>query len=196
MITDFPGRQPNEKILLVIRKHFIVYIRIVLLFMVTSVIPVLVFIAIWSNSFPLTSGGTVSVVGYLGATLYFLYSLAVLLIAWLDEEFDLFILTDRRLIDITQVSFLKRTVATTPLDQIQDTTSNISGILATILNYGTIDVQTAAGTASSFTIDHVPDPAMTARQILNYVESDRGDDFVDPPLGEGMPQSTDPDIAA
>ncbi|MDH5596583.1 MAG: PH domain-containing protein [Candidatus Peregrinibacteria bacterium] len=196
MITDFPGRQPNEKILLVIRKHFIVYIRIVLLFLVTSVIPVLVFIAIWSSSFPLNAGGSASIIGYLGATIYFLYSLAVLLIAWLDEEFDLFILTDHRLIDITQVSFLKRTVATTPLDQIQDTTSNISGILATILNYGTIDVQTAAGMASSFTIDHVPDPAMTARQILNYVESSRGADYIDPPLGEGMPQSTDTDIAA
>ena len=191
MIQDFPGKQANEKILLVIRKHIIVYIRIVLIFFVTSVIPITIFISIWANSFPLSSGGTTSVIGYLGATIYLLFSLALVLIAWLNEEFDLFILTDHRLIDITQVSFLKRTVATTPLKQIQDTTSDINGILGTILNFGTIDVQTAAGDASNFTIDHVPDPAMVARRILNHVERSKGADYLDPSVGEGLPQTDD-----
>ena len=170
MLQDFPGKQPNEKVLMVIRKHMIVYARILFFFFLTSVFPILVFISIWSRTFPLSSGGTISIVGYLGALLYLLYSLAILLIAWLNEEFDLFILTNNRLIDITQVSFFKRTVATTPLSQIQDTTSDIHGILGTVLNYGSIDVQTAAGDASSFTIDHVHDPALVARRILNYAQ--------------------------
>jgi len=191
MLQNFPGKQPHEKVLLVIRKHVIVYIRIVLIFFVTSLIPITVFMAIWSSTFPLSAGGTTSILGYLGASLYLLYSLAVLLIAWLNEEFDLFILTDHRLIDITQVSFLKRTVATTPLDQIQDTTSDIHGVLGTILNYGSIDVQTAAGSASSFTIDHVPDPALVARKILTYAERSKGEDYLDPAVGEGIPQSND-----
>ena len=188
MLTDFPGKQPNEKVLMVIRKHPIVYIRNFLLFLVASVLPMTIFLMIWSNRFPLSQGGTTSVVGYLGASLYFLYSFALFLISWLNDEFDLFILTDHRLIDITQVSFLKRTVATTPLDQIQDTTSDIQGILGTLLNYGAIDVQTAAGAASSFTIDHVPDPAMVARKILTYAEERKGRDHIYPPLGEGVPQ--------
>lgn len=185
---DFPGKQPHEKVLMVIRKHPIVYIRNLLVFLVASILPLSIFLMIWSGSFPLSQGGAVSIIGYLGASLYFLYSLALLLIAWLDDEFDLFILTDHRLIDITQVSFLKRTVATTPLDQIQDTTSDIRGILGTLLNYGCIDVQTAAGNASSFTIDHVPDPALVARKILTYAEEKKGKDFLDPPVGEGIPQ--------
>ena len=186
MLTDFPGKQPNEKVLMVIRKHPIVYIRNFLLFLVASVLPLSIFLMFWSNRFPLSQGGTTSVVGYLGASLYFLYSFALFLISWLNDEFDLFILTDHRLIDITQVSFLKRTVATTPLDQIQDTTSDIQGILGTLLNYGSIDVQTAAGAASSFTIDHVPDPAMVARKILSYAEERKGKDYIDPPVGEGV----------
>lgn len=185
---DFPGRQPDEKVLMVIRKHAIVFIRNLLVFLVASILPLLIFLMIWSGSFPLSEGGTVSAVGYLGASLYFLYSLALLLISWLDDEFDLFILTDHRLIDITQVSFLKRTVATTPLNQIQDTTSDIHGVLGTLLNYGSIDVQTAAGDASSFTIDHVPNPAMVARKILTYAEERKGKDFMDPPVGQGGPQ--------
>lgn len=188
MLTDFPGRQPNEKILLVIRKHAIVYIRITVGFLVLSVLPLLIFLTLWSSRFPLGAGGFAGTIGYLIASLYALYSLVILVIAWLDEEFDLFILTDHRLIDITQVSFLKRTVATTPLNQIQDTTSDIHGLLGTILNYGNIEVQTAAGDASNFTIDHVPDPAMVARKILNVAEVSKGRDYQDPPLGEGAPQ--------
>jgi len=188
MIDDFPGKQPGERVLMVIRKHPIVYIRNFLFFSVASILPLAIFLIIWSNRFPLSAGGTAGMTGYLGASLYFLYSFALFLISWLNDEFDLFILTDRRLIDITQVSFLKRTVATTPLDQIQDTTSDIHGIVGTILNYGSIDVQTAAGDASSFTIDHVPDPSLVARKILTYAEERKGKDYVDPPVGEGVAQ--------
>jgi len=177
MLENFPGRQPDEKIIMVIRKHPIVYIRIFMIFLVAVVLPLTIFLIIWSKNFPLSYGGTVSIVGYLGASLYFLYSLALFTVSILDEEFDLFILTDHRLIDITQVSFLKRTVATTPLNQIQDTTSDIQGILGTLLNYGTVDVQTAAGVASNFTIDTVPDPALIARAILNAAEEHKEKDM-------------------
>ena len=170
---DFPGKQPNEKVLLVIRKHFIVYLRITIIFLVTSIVPVSIFLLIWMNKFPMASGGNIGIMGFLGAGLYILYSLAVYLIAWLNEEFDLFILTNQRLIDITQVSFLKRTVATTPLNQIQDTTSDIQEVLGTLLNYGNIDVQTAAGFASNFTIDYIADPAMVARSILSMAQKSK-----------------------
>lgn len=170
MLENFPGRQPDENVVMVIRKHPIVYIRIILVFFVAVILPLIIFLYIWSKNFPLSQGGTVSVVGFLGGSLYLLYSLALFVVSVLNEEFDLFILTNHRLIDITQVSFLKRTVATTPLNQIQDTTSDIQGVLGTLLNYGIVDVQTAAGSASNFTIDNIPDPAMVARAIMNQAE--------------------------
>lgn len=182
MITDFPGKRPDENVLMVIRKHPVVYIRLVVVFIVINLVPVSIFMALWSNSFPLSSGGTLATIGYLGALFYVLYGLAILLIAWLNEEFDLFILTDHRLIDIEQVSFLKRNVATTPLIQIQDTTSEINGIVGTLLNYGTIDVKTAAGNASDFNIDYVHDPSLIAREILNYAHVGKQHSHEDEPL--------------
>lgn len=170
MLQYFPGRQPNEKIIMVIRKHPIVYIRIGVVFILVAIVPLSFFVTFWMNIFPISNPQVTGLAGYLGAILFLLYSLMFLMIAILDEEFDLFILTDERLIDITQVSFLKRTVATTPLSQIQDTTSNIQGISGTILNYGRIDVKTAAGAASTFNMDHVYDPSTVARLILNQAE--------------------------
>ncbi len=183
MITDFPGKRSDEHVLMVIRKHPVVYIRLVVVFILINLIPVSVFMMIWANNFPMSSGGALTTIGYLGAVFYVLYGLAVLLIAWLNEEFDLFILTDHRLIDIEQISFLKRNVATTPLMQIQDTTSQIDGIVGTLLNYGSIDVKTAAGNASDFKIDHVSDPSLIARKILNHAhvgkEHAHEDEFLD-----------------
>lgn len=188
---NFPGKQPNEIVMMVVHKHVIVHIRVILIFIVSSIIPIAIFISFWSRHFPLNSGGTASIVGYLGAGLYFLYSLAILLIAWLNEEFDIFIITNHRLIDITQVSFLKRTVAITPLTQIQDVTSSVQGVLGTILNYGRVNIETASGNANAFNMDHVPDPALVARKILSLTEKSRGQASNDLPLGEDDTQSND-----
>ena len=171
----FPGQRPNEKVLMVIRKHPIVYIRIVLAFVVTVAMPLFIFLSIWFHYYPFAQNNKIGVIIGLFSCTYILFGLLLTCIAWLNEEFDLFILTNERLIDITQVTFLKRTVASTPLRRIQDTTSNIDGILPTLLNYGDIEVQTAAGDASKFEIDRIPDPAFVARKILNYARESRGE---------------------
>ena len=173
MLNYFPGQQPDEKVIMVIRKHFVVYLRSMLIFSVAAILPLIVFVFLWARAFPLSQAGTVGILGYLGACLFTLYGLALMVIAILDDQFDLFILTDFRLIDVTKTSLLQRTLATTPLNQIQDTTSDVKGVLGTLLNYGTVDVKTAAGSASHFMIEDIPDPAMISRMVLNQVEEFR-----------------------
>lgn len=169
MIQNFPGKREDEKIIMVIRKHYIVYVRIFFIFLVTSVIPATVFLFFWSNSYDFLTSSFIGATGYIGAGFFILFSLAIFLVAWLNEEFDIFILTDQRLVDITQVNFFKRTVAATQLRNIEDTVTDVHGIFPTMLNYGNLDVQTAAGNASDFFMDHVPDPVEAARVILNAV---------------------------
>ncbi len=170
MLT-FPGQRPNEKILMVIRKHIIVYIRIIMSFLMVVAIPLIIFYSIWFRYYPTEQNPSLNAAIGLFACAYILLGLLLACIAWINEEFDLFILTDERLIDITQVTFLKRTVASTPLNQIQDATSDVTGIFQTILNYGNLEIQTAAGDASAFQIDRVPDPAFLAREILNHTHN-------------------------
>ena len=107
------------------------------------------------------------------ASLYFLYTLLLACIKWINEEFDVFIITTDRLVDVTQISFLRRSVTTTPLEQIQDTTGHVHGFLPTILHYGDLKVQTAAGDASDFFIDRIPDPEGAARKILDWAQKKR-----------------------
>lgn len=165
---DFPGIRKDENVLTVIRKHPIVYTKIIAVFILTALLPLYIFLFAWFSYYPFSENHTSGIVVGLFACTCILYGLLFTSIAWLNEEFDLFIITNQRLIDITQVSFLQRTVTTTPLEQIQDATSDVKGILKTMLNYGDLTVQTAAGDASDFHIEHVHDPTLLARKILNW----------------------------
>jgi hypothetical protein len=46
-----------------------------------------------------------------------------------------------------------------------------------MLNYGTVDVKTAAGVASTFNLDHVPNPAHVARQLLELAQHKREEEL-------------------
>jgi hypothetical protein len=171
----FPGQRPTEKIFMVIRKHVIVYVRILAAFLITVVAPLVIFLTIWFKYYPYSQNPNLGVSIGLFACIYILFGMLLACIAWINEQFDLFIITNERLIDITQVSILRRTVSSTPLKHIQDATSDVSGVFPTILNYGNIEIQTAAGDASVFYMDRIPDPAFVARAILNHVREMRGE---------------------
>lgn len=178
----FPGQREGENILAIIHKHPIVYVKILLAFLVVTILPIFFFSFFWFSAYPLNSFYQRGLIVGIFLCLYFLYGLLFSCITLINEEFDVFIITTDRLIDITQVTFLKRTVTTTPLEQIQDTTGSIHGLIPTILHYGDLTVQTAAGTASDFFIDRIPDPEGVARNILDWANKKRDEDKIAPPV--------------
>lgn len=109
-------------------------------------------------------GANTTVVLELGASLYlFLASLWALLIwmkciaIWTDYYLDMWVVTNRRLIDIEQYGFFHRETSTLRMEQIQDITTETRGILPTIFNFGHIYVQSAAE-SREFTIRGIPNP--------------------------------------
>jgi hypothetical protein len=165
----FPDQRHNEDILLVIRKHPIVYARLIFIYTVMLVMPVVLLLWVIFSFYNLTQETETIILIF--ASEYFLFVLAFTLITWLNEEFDMFIITNERLIDITQVSFLQRTVASTPLIHIQDATSDVDGFFATILNYGTVRVETAGASEYTFSMEKAPNPSALARKILDIVRN-------------------------
>jgi hypothetical protein len=172
-MINFPGQREGEKVEKVIRKHPIVYMRIIFMFIAVVAIPLALLYSFWTDYYPSTQYPDLNIFVTIFALLYFLYGFLLLCIAWIDEAFDLFILTDERLMDFTQISLLKSTVSSTPLEHIQDTTSIISGMIPTLLNYGDVEVQTASAQSTTFHLDKTPDPSMVARIILNAAKETR-----------------------
>jgi uncharacterized membrane protein YdbT with pleckstrin-like domain len=170
----FPGQREGEEVLAVIHKHPVVYVKIIAVFILIFILPILLFLYFWFAAYSLQEFYQRGVIVGIFVCLLVLYGLLFTCIRWIDEEFDVFIITTDRLIDVTQITFLKRSVTSTPLEQIQDVTGSISGFLPTILHYGDLTVQTAAGEASDFFIDRISDPEGVARRILDWAHKKRG----------------------
>jgi len=98
-----------------------------------------------------------------------LVSLLFLYIEWLNNELDMYVITNKRIIGIDQVSFLNRTISECSLADVQEVNSKTKWVLANIFDYGSVTIQTAWN-ASNFHMAIVPKPMQSARQILNIVE--------------------------
>lgn len=164
LIKHFPGQNEKEIIQFLVRKHWIIDAKVAMITLATFVIPVLIFasaiIAYWPDFF--TNFREVLTVFFL---IYLLFAELVLYIKWLNEELDLIIVTNIRVINLDQVKFMERTVSETNLAQVQDVKGIAKGILSNILDYGDLEIQTAAEKIV-FRIENVPHPFKTARKIM------------------------------
>lgn len=146
--------KPDEKIIMKVRRHKLGLFFRSLFLSVFIILPPILF---WITE------KTFSIHGNSSALFAGIYSL-ILLVAWMmffviwtSYYLDVLVITDKRIIDIDQKGFFSREVSTLSLDKVQDITINISGVLATFLNFGTIQIQTAAET-EEFIIHDVPEP--------------------------------------
>ncbi len=106
------------------------------------------------------SAGTISLV----LSIIGLLTLAIFGLSILVFMQNRIILTDRHYIQIDQVGLFNRTVKKLHLDEIQDVRGTRKGFLATILNYGEIEVETA-GAQDNFIFRPLADPLNTAEEI-------------------------------
>ena len=99
--------------------------------------------------------------------LYFFWLVVVWMttfIFWTDYYLDLWIITNKKLIDVEQQGLFNREIATMQLSKIQDVTSEQRGIMATLLKFGDLHVQTA-GREKEFVIRGVRNPEKLRKQL-------------------------------
>jgi len=81
-----------------------------------------------------------------------------------DYQLDRWFVTDHRLIDVDQKSLFDRRVSSLHFDDIQDVTVSVSGVVASLVGFGLVRVQTA-GTDHEFELKMAANPER-ARDIL------------------------------
>ena len=157
---------------LLIRKHPIFLLRDVLLFAVLAAAPI--FVAVLGQTiFPTLLTGPVStpIVAVLGS----IYYLAIWLFFFstlLDYYLDIWVLTNDRLIAVEQQGLFSRTISEMDLWLVQDVTSEIKGIGATIFGYGKLSLETA-GKEERFHFEDAHNPNAIREKILSLAEEDR-----------------------
>lgn len=152
----FDGQRSDENILLVLHRHwfdilsqfFIILIMLVLLFGSYG------FTAVFFNSF---SDRSLQLLFAFMRNLFFIFIWITFFIIWIDYYFDVWIITDQRIVNIEQNGLFARTTSELRLEKIQDVATDVKGVIPTFLNYGNLEVQTAAE-QEKFLFRNIPDP--------------------------------------
>ncbi|HKU19227.1 MAG TPA: PH domain-containing protein [Candidatus Saccharimonadales bacterium] len=92
--------------------------------------------------------------------------LLLFLPSWIEWHFSVFIITNQRLIQITQKGLFHRSVIDMGLNQIQMVNYEVAGIQETVLGFGTIMMQTFVGDLVIHEIGH---PAKIQKKILEIL---------------------------
>ena len=83
---------------------------------------------------------------------------------WTDYYLDIWIITNKRIVDNEQKGFFHRETSILRLEKIQDVTIETQGIIPTLLNFGDIHVQTA-GEEQEFIMHGIASPKRV-REII------------------------------
>jgi len=164
----FPAQEKSELVLDIIRKHWFNYVVFWFLAVLMSV-PIFVGIALWSN-------GTITIsplwenILILLIPAYLLFILGLLIYGFVDFYLDVYIVTDRRIVDIAQNGLFKRTISELNLRQIQDVKATVTGIASTLLHFGDVNIQTA-GDKPNFVFQAIPHPYEISKKILDLHEA-------------------------
>ncbi len=161
-IADFKER---ERVVAVVRHHWFVLFRDILGILILFLLPFFFVPFVWA-SLAQSAGAAVSggVVLFFGAW-WTLLMWNFLFARWTDYYYDIWVITNWRIVDIDQQGLFKRNTATLlTLDHIQDVEAQLQGVFGNVLNFGHVQVQTAA-TQREFSMDDVANPGRVVEII-------------------------------
>ncbi len=178
---SFPGQYENEKIALVVRRHKIILLTYGFYIILMAAIPPIFYFSIMPRAFPGFLYEPYDKVFVLLSIIFYGFVWIAAFTVWLDYYLDIWIVTDQRILDVEQVGLFSRVVSEVDLEKIQDVTSEVHGMPATIFGFGDIQVQTA-DEEKKFTMKSVPHPVTTRREIIRLYRKAKEKDrrvFVD-----------------
>jgi hypothetical protein len=172
MLIERIKLEDDERVLRVVRKHWFVITVRTLSVVGSMLMPLIAFVAV--NAYlppeftePLSAFSQELWFVYCG---WLIINWMILANLWTDYYLDLWIITNRRIISIDQRGFFRRFLSSFRLERLQDMNINVSGLLPTLLNYGTIEAQTAGGSNEEFKTHNMPDPRGLKALIINAAD--------------------------
>jgi hypothetical protein len=151
----FADQFDDEEVLFVFRKHPIVMRKGLILGM----------LAILLGTVPALFDPRYSTY-FIGLAIGIVVGMLLFFPSWVTWHFSVFIVTDKRLIQITQKGFWNRSVVDMGLNQIQMVNYQVSGLQETLLGFGTIMMQTFVGDLVIHEIHH---PEKIQKKLLEIL---------------------------
>lgn len=134
---SFEVQHEDEKILLLLRQHFVVNAGWILLTVALFLLPFVLMYVSFLNFIPLNLQRVAIIAWYM---MVFGFALEHFL-SWF---FSVYITTQERILDIDFYSLTFKKISEAQISKIEDITSETGGVLQSILDFGNVRIQTAA----------------------------------------------------
>ncbi|MDP2629323.1 MAG: PH domain-containing protein [Candidatus Harrisonbacteria bacterium] len=160
----------GEEMILSMRKHWFLFTLESIGFIVAALLPILIYsVGLSLDLAFLNFISPADSLFIISAWLLFLW--LFFSVALTNYYLDQIIVTNKRLVDIDQISLFSRDVATIPFDKVQDIKVQTFGILATLLKYGDLHIQ-SAGMSKELVIKGLKNPELVKEKILSVYHRD------------------------
>lgn len=177
-LKHLPNCLPDEKFVYFLRRHPITLLNVMFGYVAILLLPFIAYSVI-QYAFPdVFVDPAIFPLIILGGSAFFLFCWLFLFQAFLDYYLDVWIVTNHRIVNITQSGLFHRQISELRLYRIQDATASLNGFLHTFLNFGQIEIQTA-GEKARFVFEDIPRPQEVAKRILQLAELDRSESISD-----------------
>lgn len=153
--------EQHEQIILVLRQHPITQLKYLLVVIFMVFLPLLFSSANIFNFLP----ATYQFAAGLG---WYLLTFGFIVETFLNWFYHVYIITDERIIDVDFLSMIYKDISTTKIDKIEDITSLNAGFLGSLVDYGTLIIQTSA-TKQELLFEDTPHPSRVAKLLNDLI---------------------------
>jgi hypothetical protein len=158
---------PNEYVFHEERRSWFTLWTRTITWLFSILIPIIIFSVIESLDFIKIEGNKDALlIVFLLSWIFFVWN--GIFVIWTDYYLDVFVITNKNLINIEQKGFFSREVAVLSLDKIQDMTTELHGLVETAINYGDIRIQ-SAGKEKEFILHDINRPEFVRSKIKEAI---------------------------
>lgn len=167
----FETQTHDEEVVLLLRRHWFTNLPWMALVLVMTLVPLLVF----KLNF---LGQTDAILAIpfrfqlVGSLVWYILTLGLAFESFMMWYFNVFLLTDRRIVDIDFWGLLHKSVSETPLSNVQDITYEVSGFWRVVFNFGNLYVQTASE-IPRIDFKDIPKPDLAHKKIAELIMKSR-----------------------
>lgn len=164
---EFETQNPNERVYIMLRRHIITNLGWIISLIIFGLLPLIVSILFNYLKVDIYQIEEVKQI-YIMATfmVWYLLLLTFSFMKFLDWYFNIYVVTNERLIDFDFSPFAYHKISETGLDCIVDATQESIGFIPMLFNYGDVYIQTA-GEKREFDFTAVPRPAWVRDKIMD-----------------------------
>lgn len=157
----------SESPVLKIRKHWIILVRNTGATVIGGLLPIAVLGGLILTGYLPTE--LVPFVPFLALllSLWVLVTWLSLCVMWTDYYLDIWIVTNRRIINVEQLDLFNRRITSWNLQDIREVSVHVENVVQTFFSYGTLTIETAgSGTDAHETVEGIPHPEHVRELIL------------------------------